>query len=96
MVGGRQGAARGGKARAMAMRWMVALVEPPVTITRRTAFSKACMVMMKVSLLLSLPLSILLLTILLALTFIVMMSRGLMSSSMHVCSAATARRTSAT
>mmetsp|Transcript_37762 Transcript_37762/g.88853 ORF Transcript_37762/g.88853 Transcript_37762/m.88853 type:complete len:335 (+) Transcript_37762:311-1315(+) len=32
-------------ARAMAMRWMVALVEPPVTITRRTAFSKAFMVM---------------------------------------------------
>ena len=29
-------------ARAMAIRWMVALVEPPVTITRRTAFSKAC------------------------------------------------------
>ena len=46
MVGGRQGAARGGKARAMAMRWMVALVEPPVTMTRRTAFSKACIVMM--------------------------------------------------
>ena len=59
MVGGRQGAARGGKARAIAMRWMVALVEPPVTMTRRTAFSKACMVMMKVSLLLLLLLLLL-------------------------------------
>ena len=54
--------------RAIAMRWMVAFVEPPVTITSRTAFSKA---------------------------FFVMMSRGLMPLSMHVCSASTARSTSA-
>ena len=45
------------------------MVEARVTMTRRTAFSKA---------------------------FMVIMSRGLMSSSMQVCSAATARRTSAT
>mmetsp|Transcript_38058 Transcript_38058/g.113089 ORF Transcript_38058/g.113089 Transcript_38058/m.113089 type:complete len:235 (+) Transcript_38058:850-1554(+) len=32
-------------ARAIAMRWMVAFVDPPVTITSRTAFSKACFVM---------------------------------------------------
>ena len=36
---------KNGFRRAIAMGWNVAFVDPPVTITSRTAFSKACFVM---------------------------------------------------